>query len=75
MKKRIKRRGSFASYRDAKDNTLWRCDVEEMAKHLSENWGNVPRNLGNTKAFEIHLLSIAYLDALNQIKKYEYKNE
>lgn len=69
MKKKIKRRGSFASYRDHKDKTLWRCDVEEMAKHLSQNWGNIPRSLGNTKAMEIHLLALAYLDLKKELAK------
>lgn len=69
MKKQIKKRGSFASYRDEKDQTLFRCDVESVAKQLATNWGDIPKNIGNTKAFEIHLLAIAYLELANKVRK------
>lgn len=73
--KAIKRRGSFASFRDEKDHTLFRCDVESVAKQLAQNWGDVPKTLGDTKAFEIHLLAIAYLELANKLKKTKKVNK
>lgn len=60
MKKQIKKRGSWASYRDEKDETLFRCDTDELAKKLV-NWGEIPKSIGNVKAFEISILAEAYL--------------
>lgn len=69
--KQIKKRGSFASYRDKKNHTLFRVNINEMAKNLLE-WGNTPQTLNNTRAFELRLLAEAYLDAVEEIK--ELKN-
>lgn len=69
--KQTKKRGSFASYRDKKDHTLFHVNINEMAKNLLE-WGNTPQTLNNTRAFELRLLAEAYLDAVEEIK--ELKN-
>jgi hypothetical protein len=59
---RVKARGSWASYRDEKDKTLWRCDLDEMATSIvNGGWGNVPISLSNKKAMEIFILAEAYL--------------
>lgn len=60
MKK--KARGSWASYRDEKDKSLWRCDLDEMATTIMKaGWGGIPRSLSDKKAMEICLLAEAYL--------------
>ncbi len=64
-KKEIKKRGSWASYRDEKDGTLFRCDTDELAIKLL-NWGEIPKTLGNTKAFEISILAESYLRLRNK---------
>lgn len=42
-----------------------------MAKNLLD-WGNTPKTLNNTRAFELRILAEAYLDAVEEIK--ELKN-
>lgn len=57
-----KAKGSWASYQDKKDKTLWRCDLDEMAsKIIKDGWGNFPQKIGNKRAMEICLLAEAYL--------------
>lgn len=70
--KKIKRRGSFASYRDVKDHTLYRVNVNEMAEQLL-SWGNTPTYLNNTRAFELSLLAEAYLESCEEIKQLKKK--
>ena len=41
-------------------------DLELVAKTLAENWGNIPKYLGDRKAYEIHLLARAYLIAFER---------
>ncbi len=65
MKK--KKRGSWASYQDSKDKTLYRCDVDELAQKLSV-WGSIPQTIGNTKACEISILAESYLRLRNKWK-------
>lgn len=67
MKKKAK--GSWASYRDEKDKSLWRCNIDEMATTImKDGWGGMPRNLNNKKAMEICLLAEAYLKYREQDK-------
>lgn len=57
-----KAKGSWASYRDDKDKSLWRCDLDEMATTIMKDWwGGIPKNLSNKRAMEICLLAEAYL--------------
>lgn len=61
MKKKV--RGSWASYRDDKDKSLCRCDLDEMATTImKDGWGGIPRSLSDKKAMEICLLAEAYLE-------------
>lgn len=59
--KKVKYKSSWASYRCSKDKKLIKCDLDELAQILAENFGNIPMYLGHTKAMEIHLLARAYL--------------
>lgn len=55
---KIKARGSWASYRDENDKSLWRCDLDEMATTImKDGWGGIPRSLSDKKAMEICLLA------------------
>ena len=69
--KQTKRRGSFASYRDKKDETLFFVNINELANILLD-WGDIPLTLNNTRAFELRLLAEAYLELVEEIK--ELKN-
>lgn len=56
--KKIK--NSFATYIDL--TTLNNeCDLIEVSNILL-NWGNIPKTLGDVRAFEIALLARAYLE-------------
>lgn len=61
MNKKNKLKNSFASYWSDKKERVVKCDLDQLAAHLSENWGNIPKTLSNHKAMEIHLLAVAYL--------------
>lgn len=59
---KIKARGSWASYQDKKDKTVWRCDLDEMCEQIvKEGWGSIPRFLSDKKAMELFILAEAYL--------------
>ena len=67
MKQNKKAIGSWASYQDEKDKSLWRCDVDELAKTIFKNgWGNIPKTLNDKKAMEICILAEAYLKLANK---------
>ncbi len=60
--KKIK--NSFATYVDL--TTLNNeCDLIEVSNILL-NWGNIPKTLGDVRAFEISLLAQAYLRLLKE---------
>lgn len=66
----VKARGSWASYQDEKDKSLWRCDVDEMATIIIKDWwGGIPKNLSDKRAMEICLLAEAYLKLANKKAK------
>ena len=58
--KDVKKRGSFATYRDKKDKNLFFCNLNELADKLLD-WGNTPTNINNTRAFELRLLAEDYI--------------
>ncbi len=65
--KNIKARGSFASYRDKKDKSLWRCDVDEMVDLILQNgWGGFPKTINDKKAMELCILAEAYKTLRNK---------
>lgn len=74
MKKKIKKRGSWASYQDPNDKTLFRCDVDELAKKLLP-WGKMQRAIGDVKACEISILAEAYLKLRRQTQDEKRENE
>lgn len=51
-------RGTFASYKGKDDARL--CDLHILAKVL-KNWGDTPKTINNTRAFELALLAEHYL--------------
>lgn len=60
--KKIKAKGSWASYRDEKDKSVWRVDLDEMAsKIIKDGWGNFPQRIGDKRAMELCILAEAYL--------------
>ena len=71
-------RGAFCSTwkKSEKYDRLALCDVAGVAEILAENWGNIPRQLNDKKAMEIHLLAVDYLRLRDQCKtRYPRKNK
>jgi|GEM_PF-4682899 len=62
--------GSFASYRTEIEDT---CDIDELARILSENWGNIPKHIGDIRAMEIHSLAKAFMQVVKQNKALKIK--
>lgn len=50
---------SFASIK--LENGTMEFSAYDVAKVLSKNWGDIPRYINDTRAFEIHCLAKAYL--------------
>lgn len=46
-------------------------EVDDVAEALSKNWGDIPKYLNDTKAFEIHCLAKAYNTLQRRIAAYE----
>lgn len=42
-------------------------EVEDVAKFLAKNWGEIPKRLNDTRAMELHLLGKAYLSLLKRL--------
>jgi hypothetical protein len=65
--KKIKAKGSWASYRDENHNDIWRVDVDEMASTIvQQGWGMFPQRIGNKRAMELCILAEAYLNLRNK---------
>ena len=66
----IKVKHSFGTYWNPMfdENIL---DTEEVAHQLAKNWGDIPKYVGNLKAFELFTLAQAYLRLLKESQKKE----
>jgi hypothetical protein len=65
---KIKMKGSFASFKRDKDG-MFETDCETLAKILI-NWGDIPKSINDTKAFELKILAEAYLQNLKELRKF-----
>lgn len=45
------------------------CEVEDVAESLAKGWGEVPKYISDTRAYELHLLGKAYLHQLKVIDR------
>jgi len=68
-KNRTKIKHSFASYRFEKDGEIFNeSNLTEVAKALV-NWGEIPRTLNDTRAYELALLARRYIDMEEKLKE------
>ena len=46
-------------------------EVDDIADALSKNWGDIPKYLNDTRAFEIHCLARAYKTLQKKLAMFE----
>lgn len=66
MASKNKVKHSFASTK----NSQGQLEIRpiKVARALSKNWGDIPKKLNDTRAVEIHVLAIAYLELVKKLK-------
>lgn len=45
------------------------CEVEDVAESLAKGWGEIPKYMSDTRAYELSLLGNAYLNQLKVIDR------
>lgn len=67
-------RGTFGTIYNSMTDECF-VELDDVASFLAKNWGNIPKYLGDKKAFEIHLLAKDYLKIVCKIQKLQQQNE